>query len=103
MVEGRDGEGRTSGFDRNMKDVRIEVTMREHERPGFERSSMYQRAGFTRARVRVSCRVDCHGRRRYSNVSILIFARQPIAYNCKCDANEGGDTPDHIVDLLAHG
>jgi hypothetical protein len=34
------------------------------ERPGFERSSIYQRAGFTRARVRVNWRVDCQGRRR---------------------------------------
>jgi hypothetical protein len=64
VVAGRDGEGRTSGFERKMKDVRIEVTVSETERPGFERSRMYQRAGFTRARVRVSWRVDCQGRRR---------------------------------------
>ena len=61
---GKDGEGRTSGFERKMKEVRIEVTVSETERPGFERSSMYQRPGFTRASVRVSCRVDCQGRRR---------------------------------------
>ena len=64
VVDGRDGEGRTSGLDRNMKDVRIDVTVSETERPGFERSSIYHRAGFTRARVKVSWRVDCQGRRR---------------------------------------
>lgn len=66
VVAGRDGEGRTSGLERKMKDVRMEVTVSETERPGFERSRMYQRAGFTRARVRVSWRVDCQGRRRCS-------------------------------------
>jgi hypothetical protein len=52
-----------------MKDVRTEVTMSEHERPGLERSSMYQSAGLTRARVNVSCKVDCHGSRRCEDVS----------------------------------
>jgi hypothetical protein len=65
VVAGKDGEGRTSGFERKMKEVSIEVTMREKERPGLLRSRMYQSAGFTRARVRVSWRVDCHGSRRY--------------------------------------
>jgi hypothetical protein len=64
VVAGKDGEGNTSGFERKMKEVRIEVTVSETERPGFERSSMYQRTGFTRASVRVSWRVDCQGRRR---------------------------------------
>lgn len=64
VVKGNGGEGKTSGLARKMNDVRIEVTSKEHERPGFERSRMYQRAGLTRARVRVSWRVDCHGRRR---------------------------------------
>ena len=54
VVAGNDGEGRTSGFERKMKDVRIEVTMREKDSPGLLRSRMYQRAGLTRARVRVS-------------------------------------------------
>lgn len=67
VVAGSEGEGRTSGFDRKMSEVRSEVTMSEKERPGFERSSMYQRMGFTRARVRVSCRVDCQGRRRWGS------------------------------------
>jgi hypothetical protein len=64
-----EGEGSTSGFDRKIKDVRSDVTSREHESPGFERSRMYQSAGLTRARVRVSWRVDCHGRRRYDGIS----------------------------------
>jgi hypothetical protein len=65
VVAGKEGEG---GFERKMKEVRIEVTVSETERPGLERSSMYQRAGFTRARVRVSWRVDCQGRRRCRNL-----------------------------------
>jgi hypothetical protein len=64
VVAGSDGEGRTSGFERKMKEVRIEVTVSETESPGFERSRMYQSAGFTSARVTVSWRVDCQGRRR---------------------------------------
>ena len=64
VVGGRDGEGSTSGLDRKMNEVRMEVTVSETESPGFERSRMYQRAGFTRARVTVSWRVDCQGRRR---------------------------------------
>jgi hypothetical protein len=54
LVAGTDGEGRTLGLDRKIKDVRIEVTMSEQERPGLERSRMYQSAGLTRARVSVS-------------------------------------------------
>jgi hypothetical protein len=65
VVVGSDGEGSTSGLDRKMNDVRTEVTMSEHERPGFERSSIYQSAGLTRASVKVSCKVDCHGSRRW--------------------------------------
>jgi hypothetical protein len=64
-VAGSNGEGRTSGLERKMNDVRMDVTVSETESPGFERSSMYHRAGFTRASVRVSWRVDCHGRRRW--------------------------------------
>ena len=64
VVAGNDGDGRTSGFERNMKDVRMEVTMRERDSPGLLRSSIYHRAGLTRARVRVSWSVDCQGRRR---------------------------------------
>lgn len=59
-----EGDGRTSGFERKMKEVRMDVTMREAERPGRLRSKMYQRAGLTRASVSVSWRVDCQGRRR---------------------------------------
>jgi hypothetical protein len=73
VVAGNDGEGKTSGLDRKMKDVRTEVTMSEQERPGFERSSMYQRAGLTRARVNVSCSVDCQGNRRYECVSKVLI------------------------------
>jgi hypothetical protein len=64
MVAGSEGEGRMFGSERKMHEVRTEVTRREYERPGLVRSSMYQRAGLTRARVRVSWRVDCHGSRR---------------------------------------
>jgi hypothetical protein len=69
MVVGSEGDGRTSGFERKMKDVKTEVTRRETERPGLLRSRMYHRAGLTRARVRVSWRVDCQGRRRWGIVS----------------------------------
>jgi hypothetical protein len=72
FIAGSDGEGKTSGSDRNIKDVRIEVTMSEHESPGFERSSMYQSAGLTRARVSVSCRVDCHGSRRFKTLALCL-------------------------------
>lgn len=72
VVAGRGGEGRTFGFARKTRDVMTEVTMSERERPGRERSRMYQRAGLTSARVRVSCRVDCQGRRRCGNNKLVI-------------------------------
>jgi len=61
---GIEGDGRTSGSERKMKEVIMDVTIRETERPGLLRSKMYHRAGLTRASVRVSWRVDCQGRRR---------------------------------------
>jgi hypothetical protein len=54
VVAGKEGEGRTLGFERNIKDVRMDVTRREKERPGLLRSRMYQSAGLTRASVSVS-------------------------------------------------
>jgi len=64
-AKGTLGDGNAVGFERNMTEVRMEVTMSENDRPGLLRSRMYHRAGLTRARVRVSWRVDCQGRRRY--------------------------------------
>ena len=69
VVAGSAGEGSTSGFERKMQEVRMEVVMREKESPLRLRSRMYQRAGLTRARVRVSWRVDCQGSRRWRMVS----------------------------------
>lgn len=65
VVAGNAGEGRTSGLERKMKEVRTEVTRSENEAPDLLRSRMYQRAGLTRARVMVSWRVDCQGSRRF--------------------------------------
>lgn len=61
---GNGGDGRAFGFERNMNEVTIEVTISEKDRPGLERSRIYQSTGLTRASVRVSCNVDCQGRRR---------------------------------------
>lgn len=65
VAAGVDGEGRAVGLERKTREVRREVAISEKERPGLLRSRMYQSAGFTSARVRVSCRVDCQGRRRW--------------------------------------
>lgn len=70
MVAGREGDGRTSRLERKMKDVSIDVTIRESESPGLLRSRMYQSAGLTRARVKVNWRVDCQGRRRCRDVNM---------------------------------
>jgi hypothetical protein len=66
------GEGRAAGLERKMNEVRREVTRRLQERPGLLRSRMYHSAGLTRARVRVSWRVDCQGRRRYIHIRMGI-------------------------------
>lgn len=104
VTAGADGDGKAVGFERNMSEVRIEVTMSENDRPGLLRSSMYQRAGLTSARVRVSCRVDCQGRRRYRSISI--HACSPVqvgrTYNGESHAHKRRYTPDHIIDLLAN-
>lgn len=106
VVAGRDGEGRTSGFERKMKDVRMDVTVSETERPGFERSSMYQRAGLTRASVRVSWRVDCQGRRRCGRVLVRVDVCSQVVhetYDSERDSYKGCYAPYHIIDLLADG
>lgn len=64
--DGKGGDGSTFGFERKIREVKMDVTRSEKDNPGFERSRMYHNAGLTRASVSVSCRVDCHGRRRYA-------------------------------------
>lgn len=113
IVAGREGEGRTSGLERKMKEVSIEVTVRETERPGLERSSMYQRAGLTRARVTVSWRVDCQGSRRCLGIIVSndddfspkekSLEREKQTHNSKSYADKSCHAPDYIVDLLADG
>ena len=65
-AKGTLGDGNAVGLERNTTEVRMEVTMSENDRPGLLRSRIYHKAGLTSARVRVSWRVDCQGRRRYA-------------------------------------
>lgn len=97
------GDGNAVGFERNMTEVRIEVTMSENDRPGLLRSSMYHRAGLTRARVRVSWRVDCQGRRRYA-LSALEGELwwEMMAYNSEGNAHKCRHASDDVVNLLAN-
>ena len=74
-----------AGLERKMNEVSSEVTIRLQERPGLLRSRMYHSAGLTRARVRVSWRVDCQGRRRWKT-------RQLPANGMVC--REGSGTHD---------
>ena len=50
-----------SGFDANNNAVPVAPTDTERMKPGFERSIMYQRTGFTNARVREACMVEAQG------------------------------------------
>jgi hypothetical protein len=55
------GEGIISGFETRRRAVPVAPTAVERMKPGFERSTRYQRTGLTSARVREACRVDVHG------------------------------------------
>jgi hypothetical protein len=55
------GEGIMSGFEARSNAVPIAPTLEERRKPGFERSIMYQRTGFTRNSVREAWRVDVQG------------------------------------------
>jgi hypothetical protein len=103
-AKGTLGDGNAVGFERNMTEVRIEVTISENDRPGLLRSRMYHRAGLTRARVRVSWRVDCQGRRRCArSVQTGGFWWRLRAYDGEGNAQEGRHASDDVVDLLADG
>jgi hypothetical protein len=53
-----------------MKDVTMDVLIKESTSPFLVRSRRCQRAGLTSARVTVSWRVDSQGRRRCGRVSM---------------------------------
>lgn len=55
------GAGTISGFVTRIKAVPVTPMKDDKARPGFERSMRYHSTGFTRASVRDSWRVDCHG------------------------------------------
>jgi hypothetical protein len=103
-AEGSCGAERTAESERKTRDVSREVTAREKDRPGFERSRMYHSAGLTRARVRVSWRVDCQGRRR-CRVLVRCYPGWTwwtwITYDGEGNTDKGADAADYVVDLLA--
>ncbi len=63
--DGAAGEGTISGFTPKAIAVPARPTSIERRKPGLERSTRYQRTGLTRARVKETWEVDCHGSLRY--------------------------------------
>lgn len=59
-----EGAGTRSGFMESRRAVPLRATVELRMKPGEVRSRRYQIAGLARARVRLSWRVDCQGRRR---------------------------------------
>ena len=55
------GDGTISGLTPKAMAVPARPTSMERRKPGFERSTRYQSTGFTRAKVRDTCVVDCQG------------------------------------------
>jgi hypothetical protein len=55
------GVGIISGFEARRSAVPMAPTAVERIKPGFDRSTKYQRTGLTRANVREACRVEVHG------------------------------------------
>jgi hypothetical protein len=55
------GEGIISGFETRRRAVPVAPTAVLRMKPGFERSTRYQRTGLTSARVSEACRVDVQG------------------------------------------
>ena len=58
-----------SGLLASRSAVPIAPTEDERRKPGFERSIMYQRTGFTRKSVREAWRLDAQGNLRYQSVN----------------------------------
>jgi hypothetical protein len=73
FLEGEAGDGIMSGLEARRSAVPVAPTALERIKPGFDRSIMYQRTGFTSARVREAWSVEVHGSRLYrSEVSINV-------------------------------
>jgi len=64
-----------SGLDSNSTAEPKDPTRRESTNPGFERSMIYQRTGFTKANVREACRVDVQGSFLYKVLVSLINSK----------------------------
>ena len=58
-------------------------TSAERMKPGFERSIRYHRTGLTRAKVKETCKVDCHGSFRYSIGQLGIFRHLSLTLNSR--------------------
>ncbi len=57
-----------SGFEARRRAVPVAPTKAERRKPGTERSTRYQRAGLTRARVREAWRVEVQGSLRWGGL-----------------------------------
>jgi len=66
------GEGTMSGLTANKTAVPVIPTTVDSKKPALERSTRYHSTGLTSARVSETCKVDCHGSLRYSNISEVI-------------------------------
>ena len=66
LGEGVDGGGTISGFTPSSTAVPAVPTRAERMNPGLDRSIRYHSTGLTSAKVKETCRVDCHGSFRFS-------------------------------------
>jgi hypothetical protein len=82
------------------KAVPAKPTRVANQKPLRVRSTRNQRKGFTRAKARETCRVDCQGRRRCHSQFTLpraSWGRGREAYNGISDPDKGADTPDRRI------
>lgn len=93
-----DGAGTRSGFMESRRAVPLRATVELRMKPGEVRSRRYQIAGLARARVRLSWRVDCQGRRRCK--PLLVQSEKEgrrLTHNSKGNADRGTNGPDNVV------
>ena len=66
LGEGVAGGGTISGLTPSSTAVPAIPTRAERMNPGLDRSMRYHSTGLTRAKVKETCKVDCHGSFRYT-------------------------------------
>lgn len=87
------GDSTMSGLICSKAEVPTIPTTAENMKPGFDLSTKYHSTGFTSARVKETCRVDCQGNFLCKIMFSTAKMKGSKTHDCEGDPNEGTDTP----------